>query len=521
MLGSTTPRQWTKPLVTGPLGPCGCGCALTEDTSYGFDVAWVAERVLKTPLDPWERWLVIHAGELLPDGTPRFRHVLVIVARQNGKTYLLTVLALFWLFTEKVRLVVSMSTNLDYAKEAWEAGCEYAVDRPQLKKRLPARSPYGIRRTNGQQQLTTKTWPKLGYKGRWKIAASNRRGGRSLSIARLILDELREHDSWEAWSAAVPATNAVPGSQVFAFTNMGDDSSVVLDSRRASSLSGEDPASAIFEWSAPEGSRADDLRALAMSNPNLGRRIHPDVLLGDARAALAEGGEQLAKFLTEILCIRIRSRKPGIDAAKWADQAATDPKIDLAPYRNRTALCLDVSLDGQHVTLCAAAVLPDEKCAEFELPAGTVALEAVAAWDGPDATLRLRRELPGIVAKVKPRALGWLPGGPAAAITPDIRAPKDKRRGTWPPRGVVVEEIKADTPAACMGLAEQVRTGMVVHPNDDLINAHVLGAQKLARGNVWVFSAESGQHVDGAYAAAGAVHLARTLPPSPPPLAVL
>jgi hypothetical protein len=63
----------------------------------------------------------------------------------------------------------------------------------------------------------------------------------------------------------------------------------------------------------------------------------------------------------------------------------------------------------------------------------------------------------------------------------------------------------------------------VVHPDDELINAHVTGAEKLPRGDQWVFSRRDGadgatSHVDGAYAVAGAVHVARVLPPPPAPL---
>src|ERR1700742_2146374 len=80
-LGSITPRLWTRPLRR-----------LTPQTSYGFRVIWFAAVVLGQPLDPWQQWLVIHLGELLPDGRPRFRRVLVLVARQNGKTHLCKVL---------------------------------------------------------------------------------------------------------------------------------------------------------------------------------------------------------------------------------------------------------------------------------------------------------------------------------------------------------------------------------------------------------------------------------------------
>jgi phage terminase large subunit-like protein len=186
--GSVQPRLSTPPLIQGSAGPCGCGCALTTETSYGFDVIDFAKRVLKEPLDPWQEWLVIHAGELLPDGrTPRFRQVLVLVARQNGKTHVLKVLSLFWLYIERVGLVLGTSTNLDYAKESWEKAVTLAEDTPALTREIKS-----VRRANGEQTLT------VAGNGRYKIAASNRRGGRSLTVHRLIMDELREHHDWSS-----------------------------------------------------------------------------------------------------------------------------------------------------------------------------------------------------------------------------------------------------------------------------------------------------------------------------------
>lgn len=504
LLGSTLPRLWTRPLVTGPAGPCGCGCALTPATSFGFDVDDFARHVLGTPLDPWERWLVIHAGELLPDGSPRFRHVLAIVARQNGKSFLITVLCLYWLFVERVKMVLSTSTNLDYAREAWQAGVDLALSVDYLTDELPATRNRGVAKSTGRESLTT------AERSKWKIAASNRRGGRSLSIDRLVMDELREHDSWEAWSAAVPATNARPGSQVWGVSNQGDDRAVVLDSRRDAALAENDPTHFIAEWSAPDewkdrvhlASDEELLGALAQSNPNMGLRIHPDVLLGDARAAIAAGGEELSKWLTEILCIRVRTRDPAVDAGKWAD--LLDP-IDLAEHRDRVALCFDVSPDGQHATLAAAALMPD----------GRVAVDVVASWSGWDATAKLRAALPGHAATVKPRLLGWLPAGPAAAVAADMA----ERKG-WPPRRVTIEEIRGEVTACCMGLADLVRSGQIAHPGDELLTAHVTGAEKLMMGDAWRFTRKGVGHCDAAYALAGAVHLARVMPPPRPPLAI-
>ena len=151
--GSTLPRVYTSPLITGIPGPCGCGCALDYTTSYGFHLADFAADVLGMPLDPWQRWLAIHAGEMLPDGRPRFRQVLVLIARQNGKTHLGVVLTLYWLFLERQRLILGTSTNRDTAKESWAAACAAALAAPELVSEMPPKD--SVRRANGSETLET------------------------------------------------------------------------------------------------------------------------------------------------------------------------------------------------------------------------------------------------------------------------------------------------------------------------------------------------------------------------------
>lgn len=315
LLGSTTPRLYTPPLVTGPAGPCGCGCALTPDTSFGFGFADFATRIGR-PLDPWQRWLAIHAGELLPDGRPRFRQVLVLVARQNGKTELLVILSLWWLFEAHVELVLGTSTKIDYARESWEKAIRLAAKCDELDARIPGRG--GIRRANGEQTLTTDDGC------RYKIAASNEEGGRSLTVHRLIEDELRQHHDWSAHSAAEDAMNAVKDGQAWAISNQGDHRSVVLTSLRTDALAyiehGEgDSRLGLFEWSAREGTICADPEALAAANPSLGTRMDLDALLPKARRADDAGGEQEARFRTEVLCQAVAVLTDvKIKASDWA-----------------------------------------------------------------------------------------------------------------------------------------------------------------------------------------------------------
>lgn len=494
VLGSTTPRIYTPPLVTGPPGPCGCGCALTPETSFGFDVAEFAEDVLDHPYDPWQRWLVIHGGELLPDGRPRFRILLVLVSRQNGKTEVPVVLSLYWQFVKGVELILGTSTKVDYAKESWLKAVRLAEKSPGLSPLLPAKRTDWCRQTNGEQESTFDDC-------RYKIAASNAEGGRSLTVHRLILDELRQHHDYSAWGASVPAMSAVMDAQAWALSNAGDDRSIVLNDKRAAALqfieTGDgDSRLGLFEWSAPDGADPLDLEMLAMANPNLGRRIDPDALLGEAKTAVAQGGPALATFRTESMCQRVKLLNPAIDQDQW--HTCTDP----APFteKRRVAFCLDVAPNQQHATLAAAAVLPD----------GRVRVEIVKAWDGINCLQQLKNELPGLVIKNKPKALGWFPVGPAAALASSLKT----RKVNWPPAGVKVEAISGEAAAVCMGFASEVSSLQVAHSADPLLDAHVGSAERLQQGDSWRFTRKGQGNVDALYAAAGAVHLARSLPES-------
>ena len=73
LLGSETPRIFTPPLRK-----------LTPKTTLGFAAIEFAEDVCQVTLYPWQKWLLLHALELHPDGGFRFRTIVVLVARQQG-----------------------------------------------------------------------------------------------------------------------------------------------------------------------------------------------------------------------------------------------------------------------------------------------------------------------------------------------------------------------------------------------------------------------------------------------------
>lgn len=461
LFGREEPRLWTPPARE-----------LTPDTTLGFEAIEFAETVVGIELLPWQRWWLLHALELNEAGRYRFKTVLTLVGRQNGKTTLLKLVALWAMYLRRARLVLGAAQSLDIARESWAGACDIAETVPELAHEVDA-----IRRANGEQCLT------LDSGARYRIAAATRSAGRGLSVDLLVLDELREHRDWAAWGALSKTTMARPGALIVGISNAGDDQSVVLNTLRSTALAGTDPTLGIFEWSAPSGCELDDRDAWAQACPGLGRTIDESSI----RSALATDPPTV--FRTEILCQQVDALEAAIDPGSW--KACADPAGSLSSVRDRVAACLDVAPDGAHVTLTGAAQLDD----------GRTRIEVLGAWS---TTEEARRELATLLAKVKPRALAWFPAGPAAALAPDLRSLTT----------VELLEVKgAEVGEACQGLAELVVARRVVHPNDPLLNAHVAGSQRLVSGDGWRFCRKGVGHVDAAYAAAGAVHAARTLPP--------
>jgi hypothetical protein len=444
---------------------------LTRRTTLGYEAVQFATDVLGIELLPWQRWWLLHALELDPAGGFRYRTILTLVARQSGKTHLLKILALYFMYVRGVRLVLGAAQSLDIARESWTGTVELARADPELAAEIP---PNGVRLANGEQQLT------LSSGSRYRIVAATRSAGRGLSVDLLILDELREHRDWGPWAALSKTTMARPNALTVAISNAGDDQSTVLNHLRESALAGRDESIGLFEWSAPDGCDLDDPAAWAQANPGLGYTISEQAI----RSALST--DPPATFRTEVLCQRVDTLDEAISLNAW--KACADPTGSLESARERVVASIDVAPDGQHVTLAAAAPLDD----------GRIRVEVVAAWPSTGAA---RRELSGVLERVDPRALAWYPSGPAAALAPVLRG----RAGAIELKGPAVAE-------ACQSFADLVTARRVVHAGDPLLDAHITGAQRYNVGDGWRFVRRGAGHVDAAYAAAGATHAALTVP---------
>jgi hypothetical protein len=472
-------------IATPPLRP------LTRETSLGWEVIDFA-RLIGEPLLPWQEWAVIRALETLPDGSLRFRTVLIKVARQNGKSALKRVITLWRMYKYPRCRVLGIAQDVSLAREQWTL-CQDTIHAcPDLEEEF-----LRPRNVNGDEMF----W--LANGSRYAIKAANRRAGRGGSNDEVNVDELREQRDWAAWGAVSKTTMARADGQVWAMSNEGDDESVVLNQLTDVADAGTDPTLCRLEWSAPEGCELDDITGWRHANPGLGYIITEAAI----RSALATDPPEV--FRTEVLCQRVRNLSGAVDMAAW--RACADEMGTMAALRDRIAAVVDVAPDGKHVTLAVAAMLDD----------GRPRIEIAGAWK---STAEAMAALPDLLGAIRPAWFGWFPGGPAAGIAPLCRSQAVKwnaaharpKRKNDPPGPPADGEIKGSSVSeACQGLAALAQGRRLLHSADPPLNAQVSGAKKLLSGDSWRFTRGGGSaagHVDAAYAAAGAVQGALIMP---------
>lgn len=321
VLGRTEPRIYTKPLLAHVNSLTG---ELLDDFTDGPAAIKFAEDILGITLYPWQTWFLNHALELDETNTLyRFRIVITMVARQNGKTTVENVLALWHMYSLESGLVIGTAQSLDRSEEAWKDCLALAELQDDMNEMIEERNfghPKFFNLDNGCE---------------YRVSAASRRGARGFSGDLILLDELREHHSWDSWASVTNTMNARPFAQAFAFSNAGDALGIVLRYQRALAHKelgwpdGDDEAdilgtdgdvfegidaadlpegwdeltTALFEWSAAPGAKRTDIFAIAQANPAMNRpgsngqmRVTSRNLIGALR------GTPPLEFDMEVLC---------------------------------------------------------------------------------------------------------------------------------------------------------------------------------------------------------------------------
>jgi phage terminase large subunit-like protein len=474
--GSTEPRIYTPPLRP-----------LTPETSLGFEVVDFAREVLGVTLYPWQEWLLIHALELREDGRYRFRRIIVLVARQNGKTTLALVLTAWWLFVDSARRpdqvppvkfkIVGTAQNLDIARGPWAELKTWCDPKPDTAEQAELAIPSlqnataAVSDTNGKEAITARS--RAHYEIR---AAKNARGK---PAARVLMDELREQKDWVAWNAVSQTTKSFWNGQLWGFSNAGAADAAVLIRQRNAGLkvvklwedyveaglmeaeefaNKHDVTVGLFEWSAPQDCEMDEVDGILAANPSIG---YGAITVADCISDI-EGMEE-AGYRTEVLCQWVTADvETHIDSGDWALRG--DPESQLADD-TRMVVGIDTSGDRQ-MSYVAVAGWRDDGLIHADLVAQRPGMLWVVEY--VDALCE-KQGITEIALQTR--------GAPAAEFAAQLEK-----------LGYTIVRIEGSALGAVAGqMKDHVRDKRIVHRAEEPVRLAVAGAvvRKLGEVKVW------------------------------------
>jgi phage terminase large subunit-like protein len=358
--GATKPRLQSVPL---------------KGKSKVDDVIEIAT-ILKQKLLPYQEYVL--KDMLTVDKNDRFvrKFSLLLISRQNGKTFLARMLILTHLLKWNTDVLI-MSSNRSMALETFRQVANALENNDHFKGMVKQ-----IRHANGTESIEMLSGARL------DVVAATRDGSRGRSINGLLyIDEVREI-SPEGYRAAVPVTRAHPNSHTLLTSNAGDAFSTVLNELRERALSAPPKSFGFYEYSAPQYCKITDRAGWAQANPALGYTITEEAI----EEAIATS--PIENTRTETLCQWIDSL-----SSPWPHgvlEETSDSTLTI-PIGGYTIFGFDVSPSRRNASLVAGQVMAD----------GRIGVGILQTWESQVSVddLRIAADIKGWADQYRPKMI--------------------------------------------------------------------------------------------------------------------
>ena len=424
---------------------------------------------LGVDLMEWQKFALIHTHKVKPDVSWASPVNTIVVARQNGKSFLQLIRILGGLFLWDENLQIGSAHRLSTSLEQFRAMVQIIEKNDSLAKQVKK-----IRWQHGGEEIETIT-------GNRFIVRAGGSAARGVGTSTIHLDELREMTDIESFASLRYTLMAAANPMVMAYTNAGDSSSVVLNQfrdRALASIAGVEDDIAFFEWSAP----TDEISVenARHANPAMGRLIHAD----NIRSVLNDPPDVV---MTEVLCRWVVAINSAVDAASWGN--CLDKSVDL-DIDKLTWLAIDLSPDRKHASLVGAQKIGGEQ----------FVVKLLHTWQN-DLQLddkAIANDLADYARKYSTEYV-LFSRKTSAAVAARLA-----------PAGIPIFDMDGVYPQACDEMLSAINSGRLKHRGQSQLSEEVLAAVQLRRGDGgWVIGRRASQSVVcGAVAVALATHFA-------------
>jgi phage terminase large subunit-like protein len=364
------------------------------------------------------------------------RSILLLIARQSGKSHLARMRVLAGLFCFGEKDILIMSSNRSMALKSFNIMVDIIERNEFLRIQLKGGSvKKGVYRTNGQERIILESGAQV------EVVAATSDGARGRSADLLWIDELREV-SEVAMDASKSVTLTRSNSQRIFTSNAGDAFSKVLNDLHSQCLNHPPKSLGFYEYSAPAFCDIWDRKAWAMANPSLGYLISEEAIEETVATSTVEATR------TETLCQWISSLSSPWTPNSWED--ICDRSIEMSPGP-LTMFAFDIDMSRRNAALMAGQILPD----------GRIGVALVQTWESQISVdeLRIAADIKGWCDLYKPRAVLY---DRYSTLAVADRLQKS---------GVMVETIVgAEFYAACSTLKDAIDNRHIVHSGQQILD---------------------------------------------------
>lgn len=414
--------------------------------SRGWQLAKIAA-MLGTPLMPWQQLVADVGLELLPDGMPAYRQVVVTVPRQNGKTTLMLAWelhrALMW-GDDRRQIVVYGATD------GVASGKKLLTDQlPILESSKLAAALESVRRAQSQEAFV------FGNGSRLEVMGSRESSlhGRTVDLA--VADEVWDDEDDRREQAILPAMATRHDGQYIVISTAGILKSVYLrrkvDQGREFAANDVGEGTAYFEWSADEDADPDDPQTWWSCMPALGHTI-TEAVVRHARDSM-EDDEFRRAYLNQWTGAQVRVIPPETWVAVCGDFEAS----------GRVAFAIDCNPERSAGAVAVCDADRTVEVVDYRMGMGWIVGRAVELAEKYDASVVVD------------------PQGPAGALIPELEAAKVK---------VLAPSAQDVTHAAGVFYDAVMDAQIRVRANEQL-NRAVDGARRRTVGDRWAWARRS------------------------------
>ena len=445
-----------------------------------FDVA-LGGRTEGQGLYNYQKWLLRHAFEIYPEGRPkagklRFRQVLILVARQNGKTEIGAAAGIYGLRREPGDQILGVASNVKQANVLYNR-TKNAINRTfALKKRFrKTTDTRGIRSLEGSIYDI-------------RPAKADSMQGEPIELG--LMDEVHivPENLHQAMLAGLGGRdNAI----LIMISTAGDETSALLDKLQVKGEQAilDDPATnrfGYFVYEAPEARLPEDrdtlIEWLKLANPKYAEG-HGDIenLLSDMETMLP------SDIVRYHLNRGVSSTDVFIGLDEWL--ALTRPTGSKFPHETPVIFSIERTREWSHATICANTRTDD----------GKIHTEIIVSLVNPTEDQLLK-----IILDLKKHK-------PLAFVLDGTRFKNLAK--TLKDRGIICYAYSGSEIAqACSVFYAKIKTKQISHAGDPLLSDQLPGCISKTRGNNFVIArADGASEIDSVYATTLGVYAAETI----------